>query len=711
MGRLSIHLEGPDLAVPTRGDEAGASAGPAPGLDREWMLPTGTGGYAASTVVGANTRGDHGLLVANVPGVGRAVMLAKLEETVHPPRQNGSAEAGARADAAPRAEGGGQPDPGAPLSTNLYPGAVHPRGFANLTAFDHRPGSVTFTYRVGWCTIQKTVFCRHGHDTTGVIYETDRPVRLDVRPMLACRPGDERVEARGRDGLSFGRTADVVSCQPRPDLPVLHLAHNAADVDETGFAYEDVSYPATSDDGTPDREDLLSPCGLWFDLSPDRPAYLAATVESIEGLPDVAAWRRSAVNRADGVVRPAKDLDDDLAWLLSAGDAFVVPSGRDGVRIKAGYPGRGERGRDTLVSLSGLLLVPGRFDAAESVLTAYAGRLRSGLVPNRLPNGNGDPVCDAMDAGLWYVHAVGEYWRYTRDAATVERVLLPACREIVEGLVAGTDFGIKVDTDGLLKGGAAGAALTWMDAAADGRPVTPRGGKPVEVQALWYNALRTLDWLTTSLVGRGRTRYAGQADVVRASFLSQFWNYRSSCVYDLVEPGRVDGRIRPNQILAASLPFTMLNPQQIRGVVDAVRKNLLTPMGLRTLAAGEEAYKGCSAGSRPGHQGAVWPWLMGPFLTATMRAYGHETDAVETCRGMVTPLLEHLRGSGCVGQISEAFDGDAPHAPRGSLARAVSVAELLRALWEDLLDRRGEPMTGNPAPTRRQRSSRRSRRR
>jgi len=665
-------------------------------LSREWFLPNGLGGYAASTVVGANTRGHHGLLVVRVAGAAHAVMLAKLEETV----RVGDREY--------------------PLSTNIYGDTTHPAGHANQIGFELGSDSVTFTYRAGPCTVRKTVFCRHGANATCVIYEADRPAALDVRAMLACRRLGERAAAdQSLHGAIVGETRGVLVLRPRRDLPVLHLAHNAAALDEDTFWYERLTYPAEAARGQPDREDLLSPCGLRFEIGPGRPAHLVASTDPLDALPDVAAWLNQERARVAALAAPIEEVEDGLGQLVLAADAFLVrPAGTSGggVEIVAGYPGCGDRWRETFIALPGLTLVPGAFDAARDVLRGYLPVVREGLSPGASAENGASRSLGAIDVGLWYIHAVGEFWRYTQDAETVREVLLPACRQIAKGYVGGTWASCRAGADGLLHTTASEVPLTWMDAIVDGRPVTPRTGKPVEVQALWYNALRTLDWLESTLNGKRLTQYAGMADIARASFLSQFWNYRTSSLHDVVETGGHDIRLRPNQILAVSLPFTMLNRQQMRGVVNACQRHLMAPMGLRTLAPTDADYVGSPAGTAAGrdglsHQGVVWSWLMGPFVSASVRAYGHTAETVRVCRERMSALLDHVVTGGCLGQVSECFDGDPPHAAHGRFASAVSVAELLRAIWEDLLGRRGRPIRPPPAPPRTQRSSRRARRR
>jgi glycogen debranching enzyme len=357
---------------------------------------------------------------------------------------------------------------------------------------------------------------------------------------------------------------------------------------------------------------------------------------------------------------------------------FVVarrqPDGSMGVSIIAGYPWFADWGRDPMISLPGLLLTTGRFNEARQVLCTYAQYVSEGMIPNRFDDYSNEPHYNTVDASLWFIHAAFAYLRVSGDAETFNARLLEACRAIISGYKAGTRYKIHMDPeDGLISAGDESTQLTWMDAKCGGVVFTPRHGKAVEINALWYNALR--------LVGENEL-----ADRVRESFVKTFWRNPFRGLWDVVDKGHRDGAIRPNQIFAVSLPHSALDHDQQRAVVEVVRRELLTPYGLRTLARNEAGYIGHYIGSpmqrdRAYHNGTVWPWLIGPFLDAYLRTHEYSADALRQARVWLTPLIDHMK-LGCVGQISECCEGDEPHRPVACPAQAWSVAEVLRLAAE-----------------------------
>jgi predicted glycogen debranching enzyme len=359
--------------------------------------------------------------------------------------------------------------------------------------------------------------------------------------------------------------------------------------------------------------------------------------------------------------------------LLRAANQFIVDRGRDKTII-AGYHWFSDWGRDTMIALPGLTLATGRFEDARGILRAFAASVDRGMLPNRFPDAGETPEYNTVDATLWFFEAVRAYVAHTGDMDFVRAELLDVLGEIVAWHEAGTRYGIRVDDDGLLRAGEPGVQLTWMDSKIGDWVVTPRHGKPVEIQALWYNALRVMQDLT------GHAHYAELANRARESFPRQFWNEAAGCLYDVVDGDCRDGSIRPNQIFAVSLFHSMLPAELASRVLDIVTRDLLTPYGLRSLAPSDPRYRGRYGGdpvSRDSayHQGTVWPWLMGAYVSAHRRVYGHSPDWME-------PFRRFIREEGG-GQIPEVFDGDAPHRPGGCMAQAWSVAELLRCLREE----------------------------
>jgi predicted glycogen debranching enzyme len=364
--------------------------------------------------------------------------------------------------------------------------------------------------------------------------------------------------------------------------------------------------------------------------------------------------------------------------------------------VIAGYHWFGDWGRDAMIALPGLTLVTGRFEQARAILRFFGSQVHRGLVPNFV-EGTGQAAYNSADASLWFINAVWQYVRYTGDWSLVDE-LAGGLREIAAAYRFGTDYGIVVDDDGLVRCGQGEDQVTWMDAKVDGRAMTPRHGKPVEISALWYNAMRCLDQFATHRRWPQPT-YRAAADRCRESFRSAFWNAEEGCLFDVLGE-RPDASIRPNQLLAVSLPFPALEGEEARSVVGRVERDLLTPFGLRTLAPTDPRYRGVYAGDQyqrdaAYHQGTVWAWLIGPFVTAWVRVRGGTPAARREAAGFLGGFDEHLATAG-LGSISEIFDGDSPHAPKGCISQAWSVGEVLRCYNEDVLGR--EP-TGDRGDT------------
>ena len=606
---------------------------------REWLETNGLGGYASSTLACMNTRRYHGLLVAS----GR-VLLAKIEETL---------VVGSR-----RYE----------LSTNRYPGAVHPQGYAWLMEFRLDPFPV-FVFECEGTLLEKSVFMVHGEETTVVQYRASEACEIELRPLIAFRDYHSLTHENGALRADVEMAPGFVTVAPYAGLPALHLAHAGGRVDPRGCWYRNLEYDRERERGLDFQEDLFQPFTLTLNLAAGaRAAVVASTgpraVESAE-----------AVRRAEIARRKPGSLE-------RAADQFLVERGGRSTII-AGYHWFTDWGRDTMISLAGLTLSTGRPETARAILLSFASVADRGMLPNRFPEAGGAPEYNTVDATLWYFEAIRAYAARTGDFAFVRDHLY----EVLAGMIAwherGTRYGIRVDADGLLESGEPGTQLTWMDAKAGDWVVTPRRGKPVEIQALWYNALRVME----DFAGRfhrdaQRAHYASLAERASAAFAEQFWNGASGCLFDVVDGGRADASIRPNQIFAVSLFHRMLPPDREASVVETVRRHLLTPYGLRTLAPSDAQYRGRYEGdplSRDGayHQGTVWPWLIGPFVEASLAVNQGSAEARRQALDWLSPLLEYLDGEG-TGQLPEVFDGEAPHRAGGAIAQAWSVAELLR---------------------------------
>ena len=638
-------------------------------LKREWLETNGLGGFASSTIIGLNTRRYHGLLIAATEGpVSRTLLLSKLEETL---------VVGNR-----RFE----------LSANRYPDVIHPQGYQYLKEFRLDPFPV-FTYRIADFELEKRAFMVHGENTTVVEYElrghSGQSCMLEVRPLIAFRDYHATTHANPALNPAVASSPGHIAITPYHGLPTLHFAHDAASVTTEDDWYYNFEYDLERERGLDYREDLFCPFVATFDLNHDSAATIVASTDRRKAVEASALRLKEIARRA--AVRRTSPSDDLLAQALtSAAGQFIVRRG-DVNTVIAGYHWFCDWGRDTMIALPGLTLVTGRTELAKSILLEFARYVDSGLLPNHFPDTRESPEYNTIDATLWFFEAVRKLLEYTADFEFVKSRLYGKMADMIGWHVRGTRYGIHVDQDGLLAGGEPGVQLTWMDAKVGNQVITPRSGKPVEVQALWYNALMILEALAAKFDDDSTSVECLElAILARKNFEPIFWNETGGYLYDVVDDGRRDASIRPNQILAVSLHHSMLSPEKARSVVDVVARELLTPYGLRTLAPGDPNYRPRYEGdqwSRDSayHQGTVWPWLLGPFITAYLKVNGRTEQARRNVAGWLDPFREHLSIAG-LGQISEIFDGDPPHAPRGCIAQAWSVAELLRVLAEDIHD-------------------------
>jgi predicted glycogen debranching enzyme len=650
-------------------------------LADEWLVTNGLGGYASGTVVGAVTRRYHGLLVAALPApLGRVVVLSHLWERVRLPDRTSVV-----------------------LSSQEQVGTPELEGARHLTEFRLENGQPVWHYEVGDVSLEKSVLMPRTQNTVYVRYALvsgDGPVRLTLRLATPFRPHHAAFsESLGRGVLTASEGHYEIS--PGAGGPPLRLD---VDADAAAFTTEErtldqVRYRVEERHGYDAVGDLWSPGYFRIDLTPARPATLMASMEDWDTLgaldPD-AAWaaeherRRKLIAAAVPLARSGP-----AAELVLAADQFIVtPIGRvedaararaagDEVRsVVAGYHWFTDWGRDTMISLEGLTLVTGRHLEAGYILRTFAHYVRDGLIPNLFPEGDNQGLYHTADATLWFFHAIDRYVDVTGDRETLAH-LLPTLTGIVERHFAGAPFGIGVDPeDGLLRQGAPGYPLTWMDAKVEDWVVTPRRGKPVEINALWYNALRLLEgWLLETGDKKAADSLGQHAETARVSFNERFWYTDGGHLYDVVDGERGDDpACRPNQILAMSLRHPVLDPSRWHAVLETVRARLLTPVGLRSLAPGHPDYRprydgDLRARDAAYHQGTVWAWLIGPFVDAWLRAHPSERAKAPRLLDEFAPHLEEA----CVGSISEIFDAEAPFTPRGCVAQAWSVAEVLRA--------------------------------
>lgn len=628
-------------------------------LGKEWLETNGIGGFASSTIVGLNTRRYHGLLTAATrPPLGRFVLLSKLEESVI---LDGS-----------RTE----------LASNEYAGAIHPNGYEYLEEFRLDPFPV-FTFRVGGLAIEKRVFAVYGENTTVVQYQANQACEIEIRPLIAFRDYHSLTHRNDVLNAEVQISPGLVTVAPYRDLPTLNFAHDDATVEVTGTWYERFRYRVEQERGLDFEEDLFQPFAIRFDLSPGQTASIVVSTERRDGK-DAEAMRMSEVKRRLDVKASVHSDDSFVQTLAMAADQFIVKRGDLQVVI-AGYHWFSDWGRDAMIALPGLTLSTGRIATAKKILLAFAGTVSQGMLPNRWPDSGEAPEYNTVDATLWFFEAIGALVRQTRDYDFLRSNLIETLHDIVDWHVRGTRFGIRVQEKGLLHCGEAGSQLTWMDARVDGIPITPRVGMPVEIQALWYNALRTMQQFSSELGDGERVeQYDSMAGKAQASFNALFWNAARACLYDVVDGESRDESIRPNQILAVSLTHPLIEGERARQVVDCAERELLTPFGLRSLSPTDSRYVGRYEGGPNArdaayHQGTVWSWLLGPFITAYLRAHDNSADAKQQARAWLSSVEGHLNDAG-LGQISEIFDGDPPHHPRGCIAQAWSVGEVMRSM-------------------------------
>ena len=670
-------------------------------IEKEWVETNGIGGYASSTIIGANTRRYHGLLMAATrPPLGRTLMLSKLEEFLCFEGQE------------------------IPLSTNIYPNAIYPEGYKNLVQFSLKP-IPTFNYSVGGMNIQKMVFMVQGENTTVILYRVVAARRiastLKIRVMIAFRDYHSLTHENPFLKTEYKHTATGIRIQPYESLPPMYTYHNAQSMDNAQFWYKNMEYPKEIERGLDAHEDLFSPFTLCFDLSKGTDFYVVASTHEYDTVnvqkllnkklnrkkqghamqqvckqnPSTAPSNASApplhsTQNADGhgnKVTEEKKLDHLVDSLLSASDSFIVKREQDKKSIIAGYHWFGDWGRDTMISLPGLALVQGRFEEAREILLSYAHYVSNGMIPNRFPDYGETPEYNTVDASLWYINAVYQYLRFAKDFNTIQKDLYGVLKEIIEYYRKGTRYNIHMDTDSLIYAGSEGVQLTWMDAKVGDWVVTSRRGKAVEINALWYNGLKIMSFLAREMRLMGESaEYNSLALRVHESFNSLFWFEEGQYLYDYVDGETRNSAIRPNQIFAASLPYSMLSLARQRAVIKIVQEHLLTPYGLRSLSPKDKEYIGRYYGNvcerdRAYHQGTVWAWLIGPYISAYARAYTAQKDTTTSIKELLKPFYTHLLEAG-LGTISEIFDGNLPHTPRGCISQAWSVGEILRAYFE-----------------------------
>ena len=626
---------------------------------REWLETNGIGGFACGTVAGALSRRYHSLLTAATkPPLGRINTVAKVEETL-------------TVDAVAYE-----------LSSNQYPGTVHPTGFEFISGFRLDPFPV-WTYVIDGIELEKKYFMVHGSNTTVCRWRVidppvGRDVRLEVRPLTAFVDYHHLQHEDRVFGGKFDQSDSFVGFKPLEDMPAVHFGHNGTEIKSTGYWYKNFELHIERERGFDFATDLFQPFAIEFDLT--HSADLIISTEAV-GAESATKLERGEIRRRQKLIDITKARDDHEKQLVLAADQFIVRRG-SGNTVIAGYPWFSDWGRDAMISLAGLTLATNRPKIAKEILLEFSKHISEGMLPNRFPDESEEAEYNTVDATLWYFEAARAYLDATGDSAFVSKQLYPKLSEIITWHLRGTRYNIHVDTDGLLYAGEPGVQRTWMDAKVGDLVITPRTGKPVEIEALWYNALRIMQDLAEQCGhDEDADRFRSMADLAKLSFNSLFWNAKANCLYDVVENGNRDVSVRPNQIFAASLTHSMLDGERARAVVDKIETELLTAVGLRSLSPRDPKYIPYYFGTplerdSAYHQGTVWAWLIGGFIDAYRRVYPDREDRVKE---ILEGFIPHLSQAG-LGQISEIFDAEEPHSPRGCFAQAWSVAEILRVL-------------------------------
>jgi predicted glycogen debranching enzyme len=648
-------------------------------LRREWLVTNGTGSYACGTIAGANTRCYHGVLVAALQApVARTLLVAKIDVTAHLR--------------------------GAPyqLDTNEWnDNTLDPHAYQWIESF-HLDGSIpVWTFALAEAQLIKRLWMVHGRDTAFVTYTHARgrdPIDLDLKVLITYRDHHNETQGDWMPSVALQPDGTTVRVEAFDGATPYFVKVARGTYTPIDHWYRHFKHRVETERGLDDVEDLYAAGTFRVTLRPGETIALAATTEEEAAL-DWQAALEAAQKREQALISQSglEDQPDWIQQLSLAADQFIVdrsfqlpaanrqlPTATIGKTIIAGYPWFSDWGRDTMIALPGLCLTTNRYDVARTILQTFAAFVDAGMLPNRFPDQGEQPEYNTVDATLWYFHAIDAVAFATKDWSLV-RELYPVLQDIIAWHAKGTRYQIHVDRDGLLYAGEPGVQLTWMDAKVDDWVVTPRIGKPVEINALWIHALRLMAKFAQEMDDTSAAaRYQAQADQAVQSFQHRYWYGEGGYLYDVVDgPSGNDSSLRPNQLFALSLEPDLLTPAAARSVIEVCAQQLLTSYGMRSLAPTHEDYEGHFTGDRYArdgayHQGTVWGWLIGPFVEAHYNVY-HDREAA---RSYLRPFAQHLNDL-CVGSISEVFYGDAPHLPRGCAAQAWSVAEVLR-MWMKL---------------------------
>ncbi|WP_292464965.1 amylo-alpha-1,6-glucosidase [Methanolobus sp.] len=642
--------------------------------DREWIITNGLGGYASSTVTGMNTRKYHGLLVAPLnPPVNRRVLLSSLDEEI---QVNGKTHK---------------------LAVHQYPGTVYPEGYRYLHDFSAEPFPAC-QYLMENVALRKTIMMVYGENTTVIRYDTSNPHSKSATLRIFPLVNNRNIHGLTKSGnIEFEQHPHKTGTLIRSGQSTLEL-HSDMDFIPEAWWYYNLEYEEERSRGYPYQEDNFNPGYFEVDIGKGNSSFFVSASTTMREHLDIEGVNRlfeSELQRRNKLTLNLWQEGNFLNRLATAGDSFIVSRQSTGSRsLIAGYHWFADWGRDAMIAIPGLTLVTGRFDVAREILTTFASSCNEGLIPNLFPDDPFQPpVYNTVDASLWFIHALWKYLDYTGDLDSV-RTMWDTVEDIIGYYHKGTKYDIRMDRDGLISHG---GQLTWMDAKVGDREITPRRGKACEINALWYNALMQASLMGEQL-GMGTSGFHELAELTKENYKEKFWNEDRGCLYDYIpgpensgragQTNQKDASVRPNQILAVSLPFTMLSVKLEKSILNVVRDELLTPYGLRTLSPSDPGYVGVYRGNTESrdasyHNGTVWPWLLGPYITAHIKVNGDSNNSRMEMITLLEALKGHLGEAG-IGTISEVFDGDAPHTPGGCISQAWSVGEIMRACVEDI---------------------------
>lgn len=642
------------------------------GIEREWVITNGIGGYCGSSIIGANTRKHHGMLIASLHApVQRYMILSKIDESIKLGDETYSLAATQR----PAGYEEGQHH----LQTFIYDELPH------------------YRYQAEEMFITKTLSFEREKNTITIAYDIvngSKEATMKFTPLFNFREHGEKSE---KADLIFDVTDNdnvlTLMHEKHKDFPVYFYFSEGKAVKREQIYDEEMEYQTEINTGNTAVENHYTPYDIVVEVRPyeNKKISFVCSIED-DYVKDAFANAENETERIKKLKESAGYKDEFADALVQAADQFIVKRESTGYKtVLAGLPWFTDWGRDTMIALQGLTLATGRFEDARGILKTFAKYVKNGLVPNMFPDEGMEPLYNTVDASLWYFYSVDKYLSYTGNDSDYEFVkndIYPKLKEIIHSYSNGTDFSIYMDKDSLIHAGGGFDQVTWMDVRVGEWVVTPRHGKPVEINALWYNALKVMENLSERF-GESSSEYTELAEKVKESFNAKFWNEDAGCLYDVVDDSGNDDKIRPNQIWAVSLPYTMLDRNKEKCVVETVINKLYASYGLRTLSKDNPEYKAHYVGKLHDrdaayHQGTTWAFPLGGLVTAYVKVNDHSAESIEYAKMLLEPLKDHLT-DGCVGSIAEIFDGDEPVISRGCYAQAWSVGEILRAYTEDCI--------------------------